>query len=445
MNSSRRSFTKAVATGAFATFLPSQVFGANEKVNVAFIGIGGMGKGDAKTVAQTGMVNVVALCDIAMGTEHTAEIEKAYPGVPRYKDFRKMFDDMADQIDAVTVAVPDHSHFPIAMRAMSHGVGVYVEKPLAHTFQECQLMMAAEKKFKVAAQMGNQGHSGTNYFQFKSWTEAGVIKDITRVDAHMNKGRRWHPWKFDQWQESAMPDGIDWDVWTGTREMRPYSDKLHPGNWRSWFEFGNGAFGDWGPHTLDTVHRFLKLGYPTKISAVKRDGPRELIYPMGSTIQFDFAAREEMPECVVTWYDGTDNLPPRPDELEADREIAACGKILYGKDLVFKGQTHGNPLRIIPESKMRDLAPTLPRIVGSHSNHHKNWILAVKGEETCRSSFDVAGPLSQVFCLGCIAQRLGGELEFDAATQQIANNAQANTLLVGPPPRKGWEEYYSLV
>jgi len=425
--------------------IPGRVMGANEKVNVAFIGIGGMGAGDARAVARTGMVNVVALCDVAMGTKYTAGSEEAYPGVPKFKDFRQMFDKMGNEIDAVTVAVPDHSHFPIAMTAMSLGIGVYVEKPLAHTFHECELLMAAERKYKVAAQMGNQGHSGANYFQFKEWQAAGIIKDITRVDAYMNKGRRWHPWKFDEYQTGEeMPAEIDWDVWTGTHPERPFSSRLHPGDWRGWFEYGNGAFGDWGPHTLDTVHRFLELGYPNKVTAEKLEGRREWIFPMASTIAFDFPDRGEMPACKVTWYDGTDNKAPRPEELEEEYKVEACGKVLYGKDLTFKGTTHSSPLAVIPYARMSEMKAQLPKITGKHSNHHENWILAVKGEEECRSTFQVSGPLSQVFNLGVIAQRLGGEFEFDRETKQVVGNETANQLLVGPPPRKGWEQYYKM-
>ena len=445
MKTTRRTFTKTLAAGTAATVIPGRVLGANEKVNVAFIGCGGMGAGDAKTVANTGLVNVVALCDTAMGTQHTAGIEKQFAGVPKFKDFRQMFDKMGKEIDACTVAVPDHSHFPIAMTAMSLGIGVYVEKPLAHTFEECELMMRAEAKYKVAAQMGNQGHSGGNYFQFKKWSEEGVIKDVTKITAYMNKGRRWHGWTVDGYPSGeTMPEGLDWDTWLGTAPDRPYSSKLHPGNWRSWFEFGNGAFGDWGPHILDTAHRFLELGYPNKITAERRDGPSEWIFPQASTIRFDFPKRGDLPPCEVTWYDGTKNKPPRPDELEDNRKLESCGKVIYGKDHVFKGTTHGATLRILPEQKMKDLAADLPKITGKHSGHHLNWIKAVKGEEKTRSTFQVSAPLSQVFCLGVIAQRVGGELAFDAQKQEITNNKVANALLKGPPPRKGWEQYFKM-
>lgn len=440
----RREFGRLAAAGAAYSLLPGRVLGANERVNVAFIGIGGMGFGDAKSIQGTGMVNVVALCDVDMGGNHTAKGEATFPGVPKFKDFRRMFDTMGDQIDAVTVAVPDHSHFPIAMLAMSLGKHVYVEKPLAHTFREIDLMMAAEKKYGVATQMGNQGHSGANYHQFKVWREAGIIKDVTRVTAYMNSPRRWHGWEIDGYpSDEKQPETIDWDTWLGTAPERPFSGKLHPGNWRSWYDFGNGAFGDWGPHILDTVHRFLELGYPEQVTAEYRDGPNDYIFPQATTIRFDFPARGTEPPVAITWYDGVKNLPPRPKELAADRKLDRNGKVIYSKDLVFKGTTHGSPLRIIPEERMQDMAKDLPK-VPSGSGHHKNFILACKGEEKTKSPFSVSGPLSQVFCLGVIAQRLGGEIKFDRSALRVTNNKVADQLLAGPPPRKGWEEFYRL-
>jgi hypothetical protein len=390
------------------------------------------------------LVNPVALCDVALGTGHTAGTEEKFKGAPKFKDFRKMFDKMGKEIDAVTIGVPDHSHFPISMRAMSEGIHCFVEKPLAHTFQEIELMIAAEKKYKVSCQMGNQGHSGANYHQFKAWKEAGVIKEVKKITSYMNSGRRWHPWKFDKWQTGEkMPTEMDWDTWLGTAPSHPFSKYLHPGNWRSWYDYGNGAFGDWGPHILDTAHRFLKLGLPNKITAVHREGVRNLIFPMGSTIQFDFPERENEPACEVRWYDGTRNKPDAPKELEEGRRLENNGKVIYGKDLTFKGTSHGSPLRIIPEDKMKDMASSLPKF-GGGSNHYLNFVLGAKGEEKTRSPFHISGVLSQVFCLGVLAQRLGGELNFDLNTRRITNNKVADALLEGPPPRKGWEEYYKI-
>jgi predicted dehydrogenase len=441
----RRQFGQMAAASAAYTLFPGRVLGANGKVNVAFIGIGGMGLGDARSIRDTGLVNVVALCDVALGDKHTAEGEAEFAGVPTFTDFRRMFDRMGDQIDAVTIAVPDHSHFPIAMLAMSLGKHVYVEKPLAHTFREITLMMAAAEKHGVVTQMGNQGHSGANYFQFKAWTEAGIIKDVTKVTAYMNSPRCWHGWEIDGYPPAEpMPETVDWDTWLGTAQPHEFSRLYHPYNWRGWYDFGNGAFGDWGPHILDTVHRFLELGYPERITAVHRDGPNAWIFPQGSTIRFDFPARGAMPPVEITWYDGVGNLPPRPAELDADREMERNGKVIYSKEFVFKGTTHGNPLRIIPETRMQEMAADLPRIAGRNSGHQHNFILACRGDEQTRSPFRVSGPLSQVFCLGVLAQRFGGELHFDREAQRITNHDVADQLLAGPPPREGWEEFYRL-
>lgn len=418
----------------------------SDKVNLACIGTGGQGRGDIQSMHGTGMANIVALCDVDMGSRRTAAIAGKFPDAPKFKDFRKMFDKMGNKFDAVIIAIPDHSHFPAAMLSMSQGKHIYVEKPLARTFQEVELMMAAEKKYKISAQMGNQGHSGNNYLQFEAWVKAGIIKNVTKVTAYMNKPRRWHGWKITGYPTGeTKPETMDWDTWLATAQYHDFSSKYAPGNWRSWYDFGNGAFGDWGPHTLDTIHRFLKLGLPVEITAEKLEGPNKWIFPQASTISFSFPARQKMPPVKITWYDGTKNLPPRPKELEKGRRLEACGKVIFSDEFVFKGGTHGSTLRIIPESKMKEAYDKLPRITGRHSGHSANFLLGCRGEEKTRSSFDVSGPLTQVFLLGVIAQRLGGKLVFDPKTKQITNNRIANQLLIGPPPRKGWEQFYKMV
>ncbi|MBT7162783.1 MAG: Gfo/Idh/MocA family oxidoreductase [Victivallales bacterium] len=448
-NLSRRQFAKVAAAVAAASavysLIPRRVLGANEKVNVACIGVGGHGGRDVQWVAGTGMANIVALCDVDMDSKRTQGSRAKCPKAKLYQDFRKMFDEMGDQIDAVIISTPPHSHFPAAMLAMSLGKHIYVEKPLAHTFQEVELLMAAERKYGVAAQMGNQGHSGANYFQFKSWTEAGIIKDVTHVDAYMNDSRPWHGWKFTDYQTGeTCPKTLDWDLWLGTAQDKPFSKYLHPGNWRGWHDFGAGALGALGAHTLDTIHEFLDLGLPTSIEAVHRDGAKNLIFPVASTIRFQFPERGEMPPMDITWYDGKKNRPPRPKELEKGRKIESCGKIIYSKELVFKGTTNGSTIRIIPEAKMKDMKDEVPRIRGKHSDHMANLLLAAKGQEKTRSNFAVSGPLTQVLLLGVLAQRLGETLQLDRETKQITNHAVANQLLAGPPPRKGWEEFYKL-
>ena len=443
---SRRGFLKSAAASTVYSILPASVLGANEKINLACIGVGARGGSLARSIHATGMTNITALCDVAMGSKHTSDLEGRFPDVPKFKDFRRMFDNMFDKIDAVSVGTPDHSHFPICIRAMAEGKHVYVEKPLAHTFREVELLIEAEKRYGVVCQMGNQGHSGSNYFQFKSWVEEGIIKDVTHVDAYMNRGRPWYSWgDLDSFKAQPVPEHLDWDGWLAAVPYRPYSRKLHPYNWRGWFEFGNGVFGDWGPHIIDTIHQFLNLGLPESIEAVKRIRPKEHIFPMGSTVKFNFPSRGKgLCPMSITWYDGKGNRPPRPKVLEERRKIEPCGKIIYSKDLIFKGGTHSDTLRIIPEEKMREMSRKVPRITTKHSNHYENFVLACKGHEKTRSPFSVAGPLTQVLLLGVLAQRLGRKLIFDRDTKQITNDKTANRLLAGPQPRKGWEEFYNL-
>ncbi|CAA6696528.1 MULTISPECIES: Gfo/Idh/MocA family oxidoreductase [unclassified Lentimonas] len=462
---SRRDFLKAsVAFGAL-TILPSYIalgkqsgtgIAPSDKVNLAVIGIGNQGGIDLRLLFASGHCNVVALCDIDLKGAHTRKSRDAYPSARTFTDFRVMFDKMGNEIDAVLIATPDHSHFAATMLAMSLGKHVYVEKPLAHTFGQCERMIDLAARSGVVTQMGNQGHSGANYFQFKAWREAGIIRDITKITATMNGKRRWHGWGTDttEYPSDPMPESIAWEQWHDVVAVnRPFSKRLHPQEWRSWFEFGSGAFGDWGPHILDTCHRFLELGLPETITAVKREGANDLVFPQASTIRFDFPERaDDLPACEVTWYDGRKNraqVEPEFQEMLTDKDtgevmkVGGPGKMLYSKDLVFKGGHHGEPLQIVPREKFIEMRQQLPKFPQKNSNHYTNFLLACKGEEETRSPFKVGGELTQVFNLGVLAQRLGGEIKFDRTTKQITNNKVAAALM-DPAPRKGWEEYYAL-
>jgi len=474
---SRRSFLKkslvfTAATAALPTIFRKTVSGmvmpasplaaANERVNLACCGIGNRGGDIIKDLYDTGLANIVALCDVDMGAPHTLEILKKFPDVPRFQDFREMFDKMGNQIDAVTAGVPDFAHFPITMLAMSLGKHVYSEKPMARTFNEVELMMKGAQKYKVATQMGNQGHSEANYFQFKAWVEAGIIKDVTAITAHMNGARRWHGWdtsitKFPDSQ--PIPETMDWDTWLMTAHFHEYNKDYVNGQWRCWYDFGMGALGDWGAHIIDTAHQFLDLGLPYEVNPLKLEGHNSFFFPQASTLLFRFPKRGKMPPVDITWYDGVNNIPQVPEgygntELDPNIPPVGNGKIqpaklnpgkeIYSKELTFKGGSHGSTLSIIPEEKAKKMAPKLPEVPKSPSNHYANFLLGCKGQEKCRSSFDIAGPLSQVFNLGVIAQQVNTKLLFDRKTKQITNNDLANKLLVGTPPRKGWEEFYKL-
>lgn len=466
---SRRSFISRTAMAGGAVLLSNSLLGQvkmaspNERVNLAGIGIGNRGGEIIKELYKTGLCNIVALCDVDMGAKQTQELIALFPDVPRYQDFRKMFDEMGPKIDAVSVGTPDFAHFAITMMAIDLGKHVYVEKPMAQTFWEVELMMEKARKFpKVVTQMGNQGHSEANYFQFKAWKDAGIIKDVTRIDAHMNMPRRWHGWdpniKRFPFPEQ-IPDSLDWELWQMQTLGHDYNKDFINGQWRCWFDFGMGALGDWGAHILDTAHEFLELGLPTAVEAVSLEGHNSFFFPMSSTLKFKFAARKRMPAVDINWYDGLDNLPPIPTGYGVsglDPNIPPPstgkiepaklnpGKIIYGKDLTFKGGSHASTLQIIPEEKANALASKLPEVQQSPSNHFANFLKACKGEEKTRSAFAIGGPLSQVFCLGVIAQRLNAKLQFDAFKKEIVNDTFANALLAGPPPAKGWEQYYKV-
>ena len=445
-----------------ATNMPNQK-PKGEKVKIAYIGIGNRGMQIIEHFAETQMVDVVALCDVDMGAPHTQKVIGMYPKAKQFRDFRKLFDQAGKDFDAEAIATPDHSHFPITMLALASGKHVYVEKPMARTFYEAELLMeAARKRPNVVTQMGNQGHSEANYFQFKAWMEAGIIKDVHAVTAHMNNERRWHKWdanihRFPTGQQ--LPKDMDWDTWLGAAQWHDYHPDYHQGQWRCWYDFGMGALGDWGAHLLDTVHEFLELGLPYEVTMKYADGHNDYFYPFSSTILFKFPARKGMPPVDVTWYDGLDNLPPIPagygvsgldpnipvtNQTNQRQAKLNPGKIIYTKDLIFKGGSHGSTLSIIPEEKAKEMAHLLPEVPKSPSNHFENFLLACQGKEKTRSPFEIVGPLCQVFSLGVMAQRLNTQLFFDPRTKQITNNAFANAMLTQAPPRKGWDEFYKL-
>lgn len=470
----RRDFLKSaalasagIAMGGLSTKMNAasynRVVGANKKVNIAYIGIGNRGLEVIKQFANTGLTNVVALCDVDLGAEHTKEALGMYPKAKRFKDFRQMFDKMGNEIEAVAICTPDFAHFPSVMMSITEGKHVFVEKPLTRTFHESELLIKATRKYpNVVTQMGNQGHSEANYYQFKAWKEAGIIKDVTAITAHMNNPRRWHGWdpnikKFPA--AEPIPETLDWDQWLMASSYHDYNKDFHYGQWRCWYDFGMGALGDWGAHIIDTAHRFLDLGLPSEITPLKLTGHNDYFFPMSSTIEFKFPARGNMPPVVITWYDGVDNIPSVPDgygvsELDPNIPTVAGGQIqpaklnpgkeIYSKDLIFKGGSHGSTLSIIPDEKAKEMESKLPEVPKSGSNHFENFLLACQGVEKTRSPFEISGPLSQVFSLGVAAQRLNRKIVFDRDSKSVTNDAFINAYLAGEPPRKGWEDFYKI-
>ena len=461
MHISRRSFIRAaLAAGAYPCIAGFRAFQPGDKVRLACVGIGQQAWNDIREFEKTKLVEIAALCDTDLDGGQCAEALKRYPDVPRFRDFRKMLDAMEGKIDAVAVMTPDHSHFPALMASMKRGLAVFSEKPLAHTFEECELLMAAAAKYGVVTQMGNQGHSGENYFQFRDYVENGVIdvSKLTKLVAHMNNPRRWHKWngRVSSFPKAeAMPAGLDWETWLGTASHHDYSKDYVQGEWRSWYDFGNGCLGDWGAHTMDTMHRFFELGLPTEVQIKDVEGWNPYVFPMQDTLTFKFPAKGRRPAIDLEWYEGVTNLPELPKGYEAagwDPSIPVAkgstedksrklnpGKFFYLADgTAWQGGSHSAPIKMCGS---KEKAPGFTR---PGSNHYANFLLAVMGREETRSPFSVSAPLSEVFCLGCIAQRLNRGIKFDPAAKRIVGDDEANALLKGSKgtPRKGWEEFY---
>jgi predicted dehydrogenase len=422
-------------------------------VRLAAIGCGAQAWFDLKALAKNDdLCEVVALCDTDIGAAHTLDALKTFPTLPRFQDFRKMFDKMADQIDAVLVGIPDHSHFCAAIHAMRLGKAVYVEKPLAHSFRECELLMSAEKKFGVVTQMGNQGHSGNNFYQYRDYVERGVIKDVVKVVSHMNMQRRWHKWggKVAAYPKAQpMPATLDWEVWCNAAPYHDFSKDLAYGEWRCWYDYGNGCMGDWGAHILDCVHRFtLKGALPSEVKISNVLGANRYVFPIQDTLTMTF------PGVTLEWYEGLDNKPPLPDGFRyADNKglfpastandglvdpPLKPGKEIYLADgTVWQGLSHSSTLVRVGAQDEK-----VPEFEKAHNDHYRNFLLAVKGEEEAKSPFSVTAPLSEIFCLGVIAQRLNRGFKFDPIAKRAIGDGEVDLLLGGPAPRKGWEEYY---
>ena len=457
----RRSFLQmALAAGAFplvpGCFSPKSCL-VNGKVRLAAIGCGAQAWFDLKQLAKNKDVcEVVALCDTDIGAPHTLEALKAYPNLPRFQDFRKMFDAMEDSIDAVLVGTPDHSHFCAAIHAMRLGKHVYVEKPLAHSFRECALLMKAEAETGVVCQMGNQGHSGDNFYQYRDYVAQGVVKDVTKVVSHMNMQRRWHKWggKTSSYPKGEpQPATLDWDSWLSSAPVHPFSKDLAYGEWRCWYDYGNGCMGDWGAHILDTVHRFTLCGdLPTEVSISNCTGHNAYVFPIQDTLTMKFPKNGRHGDVTLEWYEGLDNRPKLPEGFfyQTNEGLFPAstandglidpplkpGKEIYLADgSVWQGLSHASTL-------MRCGDKFAPAFEKAHNDHWRNFLLACRGDEEAKSPFRVAAPLSQVFCLGVIAQRLNRGFKFDPSAGKAVGDPEVDALLAGPAPRRGWEEYY---
>ncbi len=440
---SRRQFLRAGATAAtIVSVVPSHVLGLhgaespNSKLNIAGIGIGRQGGDDINNVRSQ---NIVALCDV--DSKYAAKRFSQFPNAKQYRDYRKMFDEMDKEIDAVTIGTPDHSHAVIAMRAIRMGKHVYCEKPLAHSIYEVRTLMRAAREHKVITQLGNQGHSFDSIRAFREWIEDGAIGTVREVHAMCNSVYG-HPSQVDRIKETfPVPETLDWDLWLGPAQYRGYNPMYVPGRWRGWSAFGTGVIGDWTCHVVDPVFWALDLGAPTHVEALEtgdyEPAKHTETFPTGSKIRYDFPAKGDRPAVRVTWYDGA-LQPNRPEEFAPNQKFPNIGAMVVGdKAKIIYGSHGATGLKIVPANKMEGYSQQ-PKRLRRSPGHHQEWIQACKSRQPAGSDFSYGGPLTELALLGNIAIRFKGrKLEWDATNMRFPNCPEANAGLK-PNFREGW-------
>lgn len=498
----RRDFLKGAAVAAAGfTIVPRHVLGGvgrtppSDLLNIAGVGVGGMGRNNIFGVASQ---NIVALCDVdddygyrgfsperidkdiakseSRLPEAKTDAERAQanarleglrrfkdadgPKPQRYRDYREMLDKQKD-IDAVVVATPDHLHAVVATAAMDLGKHVYVQKPLTWSVHEARELAKKAQETKVATQMGNQGHSHDDGRLTIEYIWAGAIGDVSEVHVWTNRPLAHWPqgiprparmtsnpddlgWNMDAVMErlaNAMtgsypvPNTLAWDLFLGPGPAVEYHPVYHPFNWRGWVDWGVGAIGDMGAHLLDHPFWALDLGFPTSVETLSTPF-NKACYPMATTTYYEFPARGSQPPVKLTWYDGG-LTPPKPEEI-GEEELNGEGGVLYiGSKGKLMHETYGRNPRLLPQS-LHDSVGTppekLPRIA---TTHEMNWVEAAKGTTDASCPFEYAARLTEVMLLGVVALRAGTKIAYDGANMRITNAPAANDFL-RREYRDGW-------
>jgi predicted dehydrogenase len=454
----RRTFLKtttAASTLAFPAVLRPQPAGTpapGKRLNVAIIGAGGRGGAAVQAMKDE---NIVAICDVdeqrcdsslKSFREKFPEEAARHASVARFNDYRKMFDQVANQIDAVTISVPDHMHYPAAMAAMGLGKHVYVEKPLAHTVWEARELARVAREKKVVTQMGNQGHAGDGCRLLKEWVEAGVLGDVREIVSWTDRPF-FPPWRepigtFKKPDHSkyipVVPKTLNWDAWLGVAAARAYDPAYVPWKWRGWWDFGTGAFGDVACHIMDGAYWALNLGAPTAVEAMSTQAS-DVASPLAAIVTNHFPARGKLPPVKYTWSDGG-LMPPLPKDLEFGRDLPAeAGTLLFGSKATVLCSFYYETVRVIPEAKMKEEAPglppkTIPRVEGGP---FAEWLRGCKGGPKPGSNFEYSGPFTEAVLLANVAIRSRRRIEWDAKAMKVTNVPDANRFIT-KEYRPGW-------
>jgi predicted dehydrogenase len=443
MTPTRRGFLRQTATAAAAVSIgPSRVWSQspNEKLNIAFIGIGGRGMSNLGGLGNGN--NVVALCDL--DDRSSGEAWKRFPSAKRFRDFRKMYEELGKSIDTVSISTPDHTHAVAAMEAIRRGLHVYCEKPLAHSVHEVHALMKAAREKGVVTQLGNQGHGTDSIRKCVEWVRDGAIGQVKEIHASCNavyfRGKDL-PLLAER---PPVPEGLDWDLWLGPAAERPYHPVYLPSKWRGWKAFGNGTIGDWICHVVDPSFWALDLGAPASVQAVSL-GDYDVekhaeTFPSAATIRFEFPSKGPRAPVTLFWYSGHDaDKKPKPDGWPDGKDVPVTGAVLLGsKGAIVHGSHGASGVTIVPDARMKEVGPptpTIPRV----KDHHADFVAAIKTGRKAGSDFaEYGGPLTELAMIGIIAMKFPGrKLGWDGPSGRFTDCEEANRHLE-TPYRKGW-------
>jgi hypothetical protein len=442
---SRRSFLKTTTAGAAAAAIsPSLAFGSRrEPLRFAQIGCGGKGESDRDAMLAAG-AKLVALCDV--DEANAKKVFMKHADLPKYKDYRELLDKHEKEIDAVVVSTPDHFHAAAALDAMRRGKHVYVQKPLARTYAECQAMLESSRKHGVVTQMGNQGHAGSGLKLWEEMLKGDAFGDVQQIHTWSDRPI-WAQGMTEAPKEGQVPATLDWNLWLGPAAQRPYSKAYVPFSWRGWWDFGCGAMGDMACHNMDPAFWIFKLGLPLSIKA-QASAPAGIAFPDWSIIEYKFGPTPSLPKGVtLTWYDGK-KLPAAPAGAAPGLKVGSNGCMVIGSKLTALGGSHAGTPHVVAvgdkteesaikdaDKHWQDVHKTLRGV-----DHYGQWVHAAeaKDREAPKSNFEYAVPFTQGILLGCIALRFPGqELLWDNQKKQFSNFAEANQWL-SFKPREGY-------
>ena len=434
----RRSFFKSTALSGVGVWVAARSFAdspvsANEEIQFACIGVGGKGRSDSADAGKHG--RVVAICDI-----DERNMEKAagrFKEAKRFFDFRDMYQQMGDRIDAVTVSTPDHIHTVAAVMGMKMGKHCFTQKPLTHSIFEARTMARVAREMEVATQMGNQGTASSNLRRTAAQIKAGALGTCSEIHCWTNRPV-WPQGVERPVETPAVPAHVHWEGFIGPAPLRPYHPAYHPFSWRGWWDFGTGALGDMACHTLNLAFMALDLRDPVSVEATT-PGHNNETFPGRSVIKYRFPERNGRPPLTLTWYDGGER--PSAELMEGISEISSSGLLVVGeKGKMYSPSDYGSESVWMPEGKI-----DLPNVeIRESPGHFTEWVHAIRGGDPAVSNFaDYSGPLTETVLLGNLAVWSGKKVEWDAKNMK-ARGAAGLESIVRREYRQDYREGFTL-